>query len=139
LVDQEAQQKAEQIFDKYLPTQGSDSDEEINLDGQIVKRLRDKQVCQVYDSNTFTEAQDEIYELLLYDCFPRYLRSTAYAEFMEERDQILANILTVCGDLTIFFPFFLLLTLPKRMKMPLWRSRILSENLIDQMFLLFVT
>ncbi|KAJ1370787.1 hypothetical protein KIN20_032593 [Parelaphostrongylus tenuis] len=73
---------ARHIYERHFAT---NSTEPVNVDNSTSKRIRETMEAGKYPRNTFDLAQYQIFHLLKYDCWPRFLRAGGVQpEFSDE-------------------------------------------------------
>jgi len=87
----EVQERAEQIYKKFFDEATPLA---IPINSSIREGLKDKYLCQIFDNDTFAEAQHSIFMLLKQDSFPRFLKSDSYKQFALDRETKLKAILS---------------------------------------------
>lgn len=71
--------EARKIFSKYL---SDDATDPVNVDSKA--RNLTQQLLDSADPNLFVEAQKQIFDLMKYDCFPRFVKSDEYKKYIKK-------------------------------------------------------
>uniref|UniRef100_A0A8R1XVF2 RGS domain-containing protein n=1 Tax=Onchocerca volvulus TaxID=6282 RepID=A0A8R1XVF2_ONCVO len=73
---------ARQIFERYFAPNGIES---VNIDNSTSKSIRDAVMSEEFTPQLYDVAQYQIFHLLKYDCWPRYLRAGGVAPTFNDR------------------------------------------------------
>ncbi|KAK0414808.1 hypothetical protein QR680_011623 [Steinernema hermaphroditum] len=64
---------AQRIYERHL---AANSPETVNVDSYVVKEIREDLACGRVFANVFNEAQAQVRQILQYDCWPRFVKSS---------------------------------------------------------------